>query len=117
MGTVIQFPVPAVPASDWLTIGARAARCRTEVAVSPEDVQKLLGTPVGDLLAFEAGEPVISVYEIEGLATMLGTHPGAWFCGDEAPLFRGADSSASKEATDLGTSLMADFLAAEARSH
>jgi hypothetical protein len=68
-----------------------------------------------ELLGFEGGDPVLGMYDLKILADGLGTTTGAWFYGDEKPMFRGSSQDAGDEqAAEIGTALMRQYLAVQA---
>lgn len=108
---------PGRPISDWGVVGQRAKEARAQADVTPGTVERALGITEEDLARFEAGEPVLSSYEIRELAELCRTTWGALFYGDEEPLFRGkAEVEVAREASRLGRELMLRYLAVEAIS-
>lgn len=108
------LPIRHIPAADWPTVAERVAAARRHAGTSAAEAAEAIDATETELLAFEAGDPVLGVYDLQLLADLLGTTTGAWFCGDERPLFRSTDKAACEEAARIGAGLMARHLASEA---
>jgi hypothetical protein len=66
-------------------------------------------------MRMEAGEPVLSAYELRLLAGLLDTTLGTWMYDDARAVFRGKqDRQAVEEAERTGREMMSRYLALEA---
>jgi transcriptional regulator with XRE-family HTH domain len=108
----VALPIAALPVADWATVAQRARTTRESAGLSVAAAAEAIGVPRSDLEAFESGEAVLGVFDLQALADLYGTTTGAWFHGDERPVFRGADTTASREATQIGVQLMSEYLGA-----